>query len=135
MFRYVVDESRLPLVIFESPGSIPAREIDMDSFYAEIDRFLALRKPFATLHDLRGQAPDANRRKRFTSFIESRFEAMAQRLVAHAVVIDSSIQANVLTAVLWIIRSPCPMKVFSDRAEAEAWLASEVNAREARGRP
>ena len=44
-------------------------------------------------------------------------------------VIDSNIQAHILMGVLWMTRSPCPMKVFSNRADAEAWLRSELEAR------
>jgi hypothetical protein len=129
VFRYRIDESLLPLVIFDSPGSLPPSQIDQDSFYAEVERVLARRQPFATLHDLRGTEPDAGRRKRFASWTQKNFDVLAQRLVAHAVVIDSNIQAHILTGVLWMTRSPCPMKVFSNRADAEAWLRSELEAR------
>ena len=129
VFRYRIDESQLPLVVFESPGALPPSQIDQDSFYNEVERLLARRVPFATLHDLRGTEPDAARRRRFSSWTQKNFDVLALRLVAHAVVIDSSIQAHILTGVLWMTRSPCPMKVFSNRADAEAWLRSELEAR------
>lgn len=128
VFRYRIDESQLPLVVFESPGPLPPSQIDQDSFYSEVERMLARRVPFATLHDLRGTEPDAARRKRFATWTQKNFDVLAQRLVAHAVVIDSSIQAHILTGVLWMTRSPCPMKVFSNRADAEEWLRGELDA-------
>lgn len=132
MFRYRVDDSRLPLAVFESPGRTPASEIDSDSFYAELERLIARRVPFATLHDLRDTEPDAARRRRFTTWTETNHDVLKLRLIAHAVVLDSSVLAHILTGVLWMTRTPCPMKVFSDRAEAEAWLRSECEARKKR---
>lgn len=31
---------------------------------------------------------------------------------------------GVVTAVLWLLRPPCPIKVFSNPTDAEAWLFS-----------
>ena len=77
MFRYRIDESLLPLVVFDSPGSLLLSRIDQDSFYAEVERILARRVPFATLHDLRGTEPDAARRKRFSSWTQKNFDVLA----------------------------------------------------------
>lgn len=121
-FVYRVDEARWPLAVFESPGARPVSEIDTDSFYAELDRLLRRRERFATLHDLRDTRPDATRRKRFADWIETHEAELRLRLAAHAVVVDSTLQRGMITAILWMTSPPCPMKVFDDREEAERWL-------------
>lgn len=132
MFVYRVDERHWPLCIFESPGPRPPSDIDTDSFYTELERMLAKGQRFATLHDLRGTRPDAKRRKRFSDWVKTNEHRLASRLVAHAVVVDSSFQRGMVTAILWMTtHPPCPMKVFDDRAEAEAWLRGMVGAAEA----
>jgi hypothetical protein len=128
-FVYRVDESRLPLAIFESPGALPVAEIDTDSFYAELARILRKRQLFATLHDIRGMRPDAARRRRFAQWVKENEAELRQRLAAHAVVVDSGIQRGTITAILWFTSSPCPMKVFDDREQAERWLLAEVERR------
>ncbi len=125
-FVYRVDESRWPLAIFDSPGPLAVSEIDTDSFYAELTRVLRKREVFATLHDLRGSRPDASRRRRFAEWVRDNDAELRLRLAAHAVVVDTGFQRGMITAVLWMTPSPCPMKVFDDREEAEQWLLREL---------
>lgn len=128
-FVYRMDERDWPLVYIASPGPRPPSDIDQDSFYAELERLLAKGQRFATLHDLRDTRPDAKRRQRFSEWLKANHDRLARRLVAHAVLVDSTFQRGMITAILWMTTSPpCPMKVFDDRAEAEAWLRSMIDA-------
>jgi hypothetical protein len=127
MFSYQASLSHWPLVIFESPGALAPEQIDQESFYREAERLLNRRERFALLHDLRGTLPmDASRRKKFTDFVREKDELLRLRLVAHAVVISSVFQKGLITAILWVVNSPCPMKVFNNRELAEEWLRSEL---------
>jgi hypothetical protein len=128
VFVYRADPAVWPFVFFDSPGARAPSLIDQESFYVTLEWALAHGGRFATLHDLRETAPDAKRRQRFTQWVNDRFELLSERMIAHAVVLDGEIQRRILTAVLWFTRSPCPMKVFTDRARAEAWLAEQVDA-------
>lgn len=126
-FVYRIDERRWPLAIFESPGPLSPSEIDADSFYAELTRCLKKRERFATLHDIRNTRPDASRRRRFAQWVKDNDAELRLRLAAHAVVVDSGFQRGMITAILWMTPSPCPMKVFGDREEAERWLLGELD--------
>ncbi len=124
-FQYRFDETRWPLVIIPSPRGTDPKLIDQDSFYAEFGRFRAKGERAFIVHDLRGvRLMDANRRRRFVEYAKLHSATARRLIVGYAVLIDSRIMTGVVTAVLWLLRPPCPMKVFSNPANAEAWLFS-----------
>jgi hypothetical protein len=124
-FQYRFDESRWPLVIIPSPGGTDPELVDQDSFYAEFHRFRERGKRAFFLHDLRGvQRMDARRRRRFVEWAKLHSPTARELVIGYAVLIDSRLMAGVVTAVLWLFRPPAPMKVFSNVADAEAWLFS-----------
>lgn len=125
VFKYRFDESRWPLVIIPSPGPREPNQVDQDSFYAEWDRFWEKRKHAFLIHDLRNvQRMDADRRRRFVQYAKLHSPAARELVIGYAVLVNSKLMAGVVTAVLWLMRPPCPMKVFSSQADAEAWLFS-----------
>lgn len=70
---------------------------------------------------------DAARRRRFVEWAKLHAPTARKLVVGYAVVIDSKLMAGVVTAVLWLMRPPAPMRVFSNLADAEAWLLSLDN--------
>ena len=125
MFQYRFEETRWPLVIIPSPRGTDPRLIDQDSFYAEFDRFRAKGERAFIVHDLRGvRLMDAGRRRRFVQYAGLHSTTARELIVGYAVLIDSRITTGIVTAVLWLLRPPCPMKVFSNPADGEAWLFS-----------
>lgn len=124
-FRYRFDETRWPLVVIPSPGSRDPESIDQDSFYEAFHRFREKGKRAYLIHDLRNvQRMDARRRRRFAEWAKLHSPTARELIIGYAVLIDSKIMAGVVTAVLWLLRPPCPMKVFSNPTDAEAWLLS-----------
>ena len=124
-FQYRFDETRWPLVIIHSPGDRGPESIDQDSFYAEFDRFRAKGERGFFIHDLRGvQRMDAARRRRFVDYAKLHSATARKLIVGYAVIVNSKLMAGVVTAVLWLLRPPCPMKVLSNQPDAEAWLFS-----------
>jgi hypothetical protein len=122
-FEYRFDETRWPLVIIPSPGGRDPESIDQDSFYEEFHRFSERDEQAFFLHDLRGvQRMDAARRRRFVQWAKLHSPTARRLVVGYAVVIDSKLMAGVVTAVLWLLRPPAPMRVFSNPSDAEAWL-------------
>lgn len=45
---------------------------------------------------------------------------------AYATVIDSAVQAGIMTAVVWLFPTPYPMRMFSELAPAEAWVRKTI---------
>ncbi len=124
-FHSQFDETRWPLVVIPSPGGRDAESIDQDSFYEEFHRFSERDERAFFIHDLRGvQRMDATRRRRFVEWAKLHSPTARKLIIGYAVLINSKLMAGVVTAVLWLMRPPAPMKVFSNRAEAEAWLFS-----------
>lgn len=118
-----------PIAILELPPGAEAREVDQDSFYEHLDALLARDERFATLHDVRFAGPmDAVRRKRFGDWVRAHEPRLRTRLVAHAAVVRTSLQQGAITALLWVIKAPAPMRVFTDPNEARAWLRERVGA-------
>jgi hypothetical protein len=125
LFHYRFDETRWPLLVIPSPGPRDPSTIDQDSFYAEWDRFRDNGKRAFFIHDLRNvQRMDADRRRRFVNYAKLHSPTARELIVGYAVLVNSKLMAGVVTAVLWLMRPPCPMKVFSTQADAEAWLLS-----------
>ena len=122
VFRYRLELSRWPLVVIPGPGDRPAEQIDVDSFYAELDALLARDTPIVVLHDIRGMRRDASVRKRFANWIDANGELLSRNLIAYALLLDSKLQRGIITAVLWLTRPRSPTRAFTDRDAAEAWL-------------
>ncbi len=125
LFRYQFDEVRWPMVMIHSPRNVDPELVDYDTFYAEVDRLLADGRPFTVLHDLRGvRSMGPDRRRRFVEYANSHMASVKQLICGYAVLLDSQIMRGVVTAVLWFVRPPMPMKVFTNQADAEDWLAT-----------
>ena len=124
-FQYRFDYSRWPLVVVPSAGNLDPALVNHESYYTEFDRFRLRGEPAYFLQDLRGvQRLDAARRRRFVEFVEGNAEELREIVLGYAVLVDSKLMSGVVTAVLWLVQPPSPMKVFSNVAEAEAWLLS-----------
>ncbi|MDH3201158.1 MAG: hypothetical protein OEM15_09715 [Myxococcales bacterium] len=127
-FQYRFDETRWPLVIIPSPGGRDPESIDQDTFYEEFHRFSERDERAFFVHDLRGvQRMDAGRRRRFVQWAKLHSPTARKLVIGYAVLTNSKLMAGVVTAVLWLMRPPAPMKVFSNLADAEAWLFSLDN--------
>ncbi len=72
---------------------------------------------------------DAGRRRRFVQWAKLHSPTARKLVIGYAVLINSKLMAGVVTAVLWLMRPPAPMKVFSNQVDAEAWLFSLDNER------
>lgn len=129
-WRYRFNYDRWPLVIIPSPGTTEPSLVDSGSIYDEFEHFLEMGQPAGFIHDLRGvQRMDASRRRRFVEFIESHTELVRVLIDGYAVLVDSKVMAGVVTAVLWLVPPPCPMKMFTNEADAVAWLQARRDRR------
>ena len=100
----------------------------------QVEDLLRRGERFATMHDVRFAGRlDPVRRKRFTDWVRANDAVLRKLMIAHAAVVQSGLQQGVMTAVLWLIDPPAPMKVFTDPNEARAWLKQRVEAERARG--
>jgi len=124
-FVYRRNWDHFPLMIIQTPGPTLEEDIDQDSFYERADEALSQPDPIVVLHDVSGaRTPGPMRRKRFIEFAQKNEERVQQRVEAYGVLIDSQMLHGAITAILWFITPPCPIRVFTDRAKAIAWLRS-----------
>lgn len=125
LFKYEFDEVRWPMVVIHSPGNVDPETVDYDSFYDEFSRLRHEDRPFCVLHDLRGvRSMGPDRRRRFVEYANTHMDSVRRLIAGYAVLLDSQIMRGVVTAVLWFVRPPCPMKVFTKERDAEEWLAT-----------
>lgn len=130
-WHYRLDYGRWPVIIVPSPGTVDPALVDSGSLYEEFERFFARREPAGFIHDLRGvQRMDAARRRRFVEYVESHADLVRELVDGYAVLVDSKVMAGVVTAVLWLVPPPCPMKMFTSEAEAVSWLAARRERRD-----
>lgn len=136
-FVYRRNWDHFPLLIIPTPGPTPEEDIDQDSFYQRADEALSQPDSVVVLHDISGaRAPGPMRRKRFIEYAQKNEDRVRATVEAYGVLIDSQMLRGVITAVLWFITPPCPIRVFTDRAKALAWLRSMSSTlSDARDRP
>ena len=70
--------------------------------------------------------PSPAARKLMAEFLDENRLLIASRCAAAAIVITSGLQRGVLTAVLWLAPSPCPIRVFGTVGEAEEWARKSL---------
>lgn len=85
------------------------------------------RTPFGMLLDARGLPilPAAHRRVLADQMKEDN-AAYPGYMRGWAIVIDSAVQAGIMTAVVWLFHTPYPVRMFSDLAPAEAWVRKTI---------
>ena len=122
---FSVDLSAFPLVRLGSPHVAQYDYPSAASFFSCIDQALARNEPFVVLHDARS-VPHADelRRNQFLEHLETRRSAVERLVVAYAAVCGSPLERGLITAFIWFIRLPLPIRIFGAELEARHWLLS-----------
>jgi len=132
--RFVLEVDSSPVAWLHAPAVCDPMRLDWESFFAALDVALARDTRFAMILDFRRTGrPDAARRRRFAAWLTKHEARVRDRVVGSAQVVDNELQRAALTATLWLIGTPVPMRAFSDIDEARAWARSQLGA-EARAR-
>jgi hypothetical protein len=120
--KYVIDRSRWPLVVL----TVPATDPDMPAYERHLVELRALtdsREPFVLVLDARaGGSIPPDQRERLRRHRRETFHERQMYQRAFAMIAESAFQRAVLQAILWLAPEPCPAKIFSTMAEAEAWV-------------
>jgi hypothetical protein len=126
------DDSKWPLFHV----TLPLGDMSDESFARLLSRLdgLFLRgERFGILLDVRRSPPlGAKRRQLVAEHAKSSFGRFPGRCAGVAVVLSSSIQRGVFTAIQWILRDTHPARAFATVREAESWLVSELRPASAR---
>lgn len=124
---YVVDEARWPLLVAIATEVAPDRVNDaIDEMYRAFESALARKERFVTLFDMRGAVSDAARRKRLAHWIDNHRSKLRSHHAAHAVIVESTFERGVVTAMLWLVPMFEHTRVFTDVQEAETWLRTKL---------
>jgi hypothetical protein len=103
--------------------------MDMEEFDAHLDELTAFHErgeTFGFLFDVRqSPAPTAEQRRKIAERIERDLKLYG-RACPCAVVVANSLQIGVIKVVLWLLRDPYPIEVFSNVADAEQWLGAQL---------
>jgi hypothetical protein len=120
--------TRWPLVV-----TAPTKYVDdpdaLVETYRQYDALLARKSPFLFLFDLRGYKSIPMRRRRFNDWYKANTFAIQANVVAVAAVVGNPLEAGIVTAYIWLLDSPVPLKVTSSRTSAEQWLRQQLSAR------
>lgn len=124
---YVVDDTRWPLLTAIATEVTTDRVSDaIDEMYRAFDAALARKERFTTLFDMRGAVSDAARRQRLAHWIDNHRSKLRSYHAAHAVIVESTFERGVVTAMLWLVPMFEHTRVFTDTQEAEAWLRTRL---------
>lgn len=124
-----VDLTAFPLVHMGSPNVAQYDHPSADSFFGCIDQGLAREAPFVILLDARG-VPHADdlRRREFMRHLEARRARIERTVVAFGAICGSPLERGVITAFMWFIRLPLPIRIFGHELEARSWLLGRYEA-------
>lgn len=126
---FVADLSSFPLLQIASPSVVQYDHVNIPSFFACIDRGLATQTRFAVLHDARALPHvDDLRRQHFMELIDARRPELGKHVAAYAAVVSTPLERGIITAFMWFIKLPMPLRLFTSEAEARNWLLGRVKA-------
>jgi len=118
-----IDRSEWPLVIVRWPTGALGDDIVQD-YLRESEGDLGKHAPHCILHDARGSMGlSAAQRKRFAEHLQRHHGTIAMWTAGVAIATPSAIIRGMITAVNWIVGTPCPQRQFATAEEARAWLA------------
>lgn len=122
-----LDRSRHPLHVLEYPASYGFQELDAQmTRVTERYRTMVRDRPnerIGLIVDIsRVTRSEARNRARIAECIDELGELMKTRVVGHAYVVSNQVLRAAITAVSWLKPAPWPVKVFTDRGGAEAWI-------------
>ena len=123
---YEWDESEWPLVrVKVHPTFTP---VDQEGMFVRFRQMLERKTRCVLVHDSR-QAPPASAvaRQRVVQAM-GELEPLATRYMAGvAVVLSSTVQRGILTAILWVRPAPYPLQVVATVEAGEAWARERLN--------
>ncbi len=126
---FVADLSSFPLLQIASPSVANYEHVNIASFFACVDRGLATQTRFAVLHDARALPHvDDLQRQHFVELIDARRAELGKHVAAYAAIVATPLERGIITAFMWFIKLPMPLRLFTNEAEARSWLLSRVKA-------
>ncbi len=119
-----------PLIGIRSPSVAGFDHVHVPSFFSCVDLGLSRKQPFMLLHDARGMPHvDDARQRHFMRLLDERRVSATRYILAYAAVVGSPLERGIITAFIWFVRLPFPMRIFNHEAEARAWLWTRYDAR------
>lgn len=123
------DLSQFPLMRILSPNVAQFDQVSIPSYFECLDLGLARQTTFAILHDARALPHvDDVRRHAFVDAVDQRRTQIVRHVTAYAGLVSSPLERGTLTAFMWFIKLPFPIRLFTNESEARLWLLSRVKA-------
>jgi hypothetical protein len=101
------------------PAALTSTEVDRTLH--QLEGYLRRKRPYFLLFDLGASLPDATQRKKLTDHMRNNQAAIDRLVLGLGVVVPSPLARNLMTAILWFAPPHMPHRIFSDRADADAW--------------
>ena len=126
---FLADLAGLPVLEIVSPNVALYDHVSIPTFFDCIDLGLKQRARFAVMHDARGMPHvDDLRRQEFMELLDLRRPEIVRHVAAYAAIVSSPLERGIITAFMWFIKLPFPIRLFANPAEARSWLLSRVQA-------
>ena len=124
--RYVYDESSWPIVRVNAPAT-PADERGFSELLHRYTETLLRGQPFVMLFELGVGAPlSADRRDELRRHAREHQPLLAARQRGLGMVARSAYHRATARALLWIVKPPYPVEIFSDWESARCWAARRL---------
>lgn len=125
--RWVLDESRRPLLVVHLDDTSGASMPDLDSLIRALARIVELGREgeIQLVLDLTGAAPDADRRRRVAEWLKREASEVREHITAFAIVAPSAMLRGTITAIRWFFPDRVMRgETFDTRERALAWITS-----------
>lgn len=126
---FLADLRDFPLLEIRSPNVAQYDHVSIPTFFHCVDQGLLRKTHFAVLHDARAMPHvDDGRRQEFMELLDLRRHEVVRYVAAYAAIVSSPLERGLITAFMWFIKLPFPIRLFANEAEARRWLLSRVKA-------
>jgi len=126
---FLADLGSFPLLEIASPNVAHYDHVSIPTFFDCVDQGLARKTRFAVLHDARAiPRVDDVRRQEFMELLDPRRPEVVKYVAAYAAIVSSPLERGLITAFMWFIKLPFPIRLFANADEARIWLLSRVKA-------
>ena len=121
-----LDVSDWPVVRIDT-GDEPISDQELLEFCDEYTTTLRANEgPYAVVQDTTKRGDMSPKQRRILGDHMRDHRELTQRCVGYALVFRSSILKHLLTAILWVNKPDYELKVFTDLAEANAWVSGRL---------
>ena len=99
---------------------------EYNSLFESLGAIVEQPKPVVLIWDMARSHRDATRRMALVEWLKEHIGCFGTKVLAVALVAPTPVQRHSIATVLWFFDKPCPVQVFHQYPESEAWALQQA---------